>query len=423
MENHHVLFNGQTVTEYKNGLYNSLKKSIESMTDDEILYRNFEEWIQYYVGEFTIQPIRLYLDSISPAISDTKVKVRNQWYPYNAGIEPEFYERFGYELKYKIPYSGDYHLLSLQPSTGIISDYHVSDFIETKMNECGSFCLCMRIAVQDLPKEDNAVKAYIGRHFNEKFASYETMITNINQEIKPFNSGLREVVEDLLNGRKNRAKHKNKLCSLLHIPLKRNPDSPNLNPVPLELIKKTYAKPPNTVQLQTEYCIADQDYNYILKVIDQCCTVMQEIAKTSNKFEEEELRDLILAMLSTHYLNNAWGETFRRKGKTDIFIPYENRAAFIAECKIWHGIKHFEEAIKQLFSYSTWKDIKVAVIIFNKTNKDFLSIIETLQGWVEHNTDRCSQQKKNFWKCIIRDKKRNLEFEVAICVYDLSIDM
>ena len=420
MENLCTLFNKQTVVEYKAEILNTLKKTIESMSDEDILNGDFEEWTQYFVEKYTIQPIILYLDNMNRTLSDTVVKVHNDWFPYDNG--PEFYERPGYEIKYKIPYSGDYRLLCLQPNTWIADKFLVSDFVEPKADECGSFWIGIKFAAQELSGEDNVVEACIKRHFNEVFKNYEIMINQINLEIAPFNSSLRELVADLLKGRNNRAKHKNRLCNLLHIPLKKNPDVPNIDPVPLKLIKKTYPKPPEIAQPATEYCITDHDYEYILKVIHQCCTVMEEIARTSNKFEEEELRDIILAMLSTHYLNNAWGETFRRKGKTDVLIPYENRAAFIAECKIWHGPKGLEEAVEQLLSYSTWKDIKNAVIFFNKTNKDYSSILNKVQDWIKTNTVRSFEQEKNFWKCTIYEEKRNLDFEVAICVYDLSID-
>ena len=33
----------------------------------------------------------------------------------------------------------------------------------------------------------------------------------------------------------------------------------------------------------------------------------------------------------------AVGEAFRHKGKTDICVEHENRAAFVAECKMWTG--------------------------------------------------------------------------------------
>ncbi|MFR3882620.1 MAG: hypothetical protein ACLTX6_10210 [Lachnospiraceae bacterium] len=76
-------------------------------------------------------------------------------------------------------------------------------------------------------------------------------------------------------------------------------------------------------------------------------------------------RDHLLATLNTHY-ELATGETFRKIGKTDIHIEFENKAAFIGECKIWHGERLFQGAIQQVINYSTWRDMKVSVIIFNK---------------------------------------------------------
>lgn len=61
------------------------------------------------------------------------------------------------------------------------------------------------------------------------------------------------------------------------------------------------------------------------------------------KIEEEQLRNLILANLNSLFKGTANGECFRKHGKTDICIEYENRSAFVAECKIWSGIKNFLE--------------------------------------------------------------------------------
>ena len=65
-------------------------------------------------------------------------------------------------------------------------------------------------------------------------------------------------------------------------------------------------------------------------------TAMEKTAKTYFRNNEEELRDHLLATLNTHY-DNTTGETFRKIGKTDILIEFENKAAFIGECKIWYG--------------------------------------------------------------------------------------
>ena len=52
---------------------------------------------------------------------------------------------------------------------------------------------------------------------------------------------------------------------------------------------------------------------------------------------------------------------------------------FIAECKYWGGPKTLLETIDQLLGYSSWRDTKVAVIIFNR-NKGFTKVLETIKS-------------------------------------------
>ncbi len=53
-------------------------------------------------------------------------------------------------------------------------------------------------------------------------------------------------------------------------------------------------------------------------------------ARTYYVNTEEELRDHLLATLNTHY-DAATGETFRKIGKIDIHIEFDNKAAFVGE--------------------------------------------------------------------------------------------
>ena len=57
----------------------------------------------------------------------------------------------------------------------------------------------------------------------------------------------------------------------------------------------------------------------------------------------------------------------------------KNNAAFIAECKIWKEKKQLQDALLQLLSYTTWRDYKVSLIFFNKTNKNFIRLIEKVK--------------------------------------------
>lgn len=97
---------------------------------------------------------------------------------------------------------------------------------------------------------------------------------------------------------------------------------------------------------------------------------------------EEDLRNVILTQLNGFYLGQATGETFRKSGKTDIHIEKENRAAFVAECKIWSGQKKIGEAIDQLDHYLTWRDCKTALIFFVR-QKSFLQILDTAKSALE----------------------------------------
>lgn len=147
----------------------------------------------------------------------------------------------------------------------------------------------------------------------------------------------------------------------------------------------------------------------------------KKTARSYYKNTEEELRDRLLASLNTHYYS-ATGETFRKIGKTDIHIEFENNAAFIGECKIWHGEKKFAEAIQQLFNYSTWKDVKLSVIVFNKYNQDFQSIISKIEKWITVNTKSFTRIKHNVWNCIYHRKDMNIDVKLNISVFDLYVD-
>ena len=85
-----------------------------------------------------------------------------------------------------------------------------------------------------------------------------------------------------------------------------------------------------------------------------------------------------MAALNAIYKGDATGEAFRNAGKTDICIERDNRAAFVAECKMWTGKKAVGNAITQLDSYLTWRDCKTALIYFVR-RKDFMKVLEAAE--------------------------------------------
>lgn len=148
---------------------------------------------------------------------------------------------------------------------------------------------------------------------------------------------------------------------------------------------------------------------------------MEKTARTYYSNGEEELRDFLLATLNTHY-DAVTGETFRKIGKTDIHIEFDNKAAFIGECKIWHGEKMFHDAVQQILNYSTWRDLKVSVIVFNKNNQSFQSILDRIRTWADTNVLAYSQPQANIWKCKYHRQDMNVDVQLTILAFDLYVD-
>lgn len=225
---------------------------------------------------------------------------------------------------------------------------------------------------------------------------------------------------ELLEKRKSKASDYSSISKALQIPMKLSKDAPNVRPIELKRVERKIVNKPENKPRELEYCISDSDYENILNIIHSQCSVMEAAPEGFSLLDEEKLRDVLLSSLETHYENLVTGETFRKNGKTDIQVKFENKAAFIAECKIWHGIKKFEDAIKQLFGYTTWKDTKVALIVFNKGNKNFTSVLNTVDEWTKTNCKISTRRNGNMWNCVVYREDKQADIKLAIVLYDIS---
>jgi hypothetical protein len=95
--------------------------------------------------------------------------------------------------------------------------------------------------------------------------------------------------------------------------------------------------------------------------------------------QEEDLRQHFLVQLNGQYEGQATGETFNFEGKTDILIRSDGKNVFIAECKFWRGEKAFNETLDQILGYVSWRDTKVAVLVFNR-NRGFSAVLEAIRA-------------------------------------------
>jgi hypothetical protein len=111
-------------------------------------------------------------------------------------------------------------------------------------------------------------------------------------------------------------------------------------------------------------------------------SVIERSPAAFEKMEEEHLRFLFLVPLNGHYEGQATGETFNFDGKTDILIRVQGRNIFIAECKFWTGSKGLTKTVDQLLGYTSWRDTKTAILLFNR-NKDFSAVLGQIRATIE----------------------------------------
>ena len=414
------LFSSKEVSEYTSMMFSKMKYEIEAFSDESIMNCNLEEWADYYSEKYKIQPIVLYKEQIDKTLEEQKVKVYNYWarmVPY----ESEYFMVDGCHIDFYIPFDGDSMLWRLKPSTFIMQDFSVENIEEPSKQNCGLITFRLVYTTSDLKNKGDNISTFIEKQFNNSFSNYEKMISYVNSAITSYNNGLRKQALELLSKRKNRASDFWAISKALQIPMKLSEDAPNIKPIELKRVeRKPLSKPKNRLQTP-EYIISDDDYENIANIIHSQCSVMESAPEAFSSLEEEKLRDILISTLETHYENSVTGETFRKNGKTDIQIKFENKAAFVAECKIWHGIKKFNEAIDQLFGYTTWKDTKVALIVFNKNNKNFNSILNAVEEWIKANCKQFARKNGNMWSCLIYRSDTQTNIKLTIALYDISL--
>jgi hypothetical protein len=187
------------------------------------------------------------------------------------------------------------------------------------------------------------------------------------------------VIRDATIQRRQRLKQHGDISALLNIPLQEKAGAPPLKRIPIETRRPPPLPVPPKGGMKPEPGIDVAIYEKILTVIRHEGRTFETTPATLAKLDEEELRDILLAHLNGHFEGGATGETFRRKGKTDIRIEDKDRSAFVAECKIWGGAGEIIKAVGQLLSYLTWRDSKAALIVLNKNVAGFSELPDKMR--------------------------------------------
>jgi hypothetical protein len=265
----------------------------------------------------------------------------------------------GFEYRITIPFAG--HLGLFRHSSPI----SFGDAPRAKANEDG---ITLTASGYNLTSED--LKAHIQKAINP----IKLRLSGQNNIVGPFNVALKPLIRKMVEERKQSILNARNIAASLGYPMIRAGHVPMTH---VQVRRKIRPQLPATTKFEPEPAIAEAEYQYILKVMDDMSVMMERSPTAFERLEEEHLRDFYLVVLNGHYEGRATGETFNAGGKTDILIRENNRNVFIAECKYWHGPQTVTDALDQLLAYLTWRDTKAALVMFNR-NKNFTAMVKKM---------------------------------------------
>ncbi|EPG72414.1 hypothetical protein LEP1GSC058_0204 [Leptospira fainei serovar Hurstbridge str. BUT 6] len=356
------LFSGRQLFQYLLGLQDEARRIAETFDTIRLNEESIETIIQEIVSESFPDRVLFSTDKVEIVDEgETDVDVSG---------DPNYFTPFGRGknlirgryIEIAVPYSGDSKLFKFQPSTITLGKVLYGEVIGNEIHLRYEF-------VKPEPQK-------IESRYKDDLRHLKNIEGSMNSDIDKLRLEVINLVNRVLIHKKSLSADSAKISEILNLPVRKRTNMPKELEVPLIRKKAKISK--NVDSSGKEYSISVEVFEQILEIIQSLSLMMERSPSTFVKLEEEEIRDHILIHLNGHFEGAATGETFNYQGKTDILIRYENRNIFIAECKFWSGEKGLIDTIDQILRYTTWRDNRLCIILFNK-NKGLSEVIRKAQ--------------------------------------------
>ena len=375
-----------------------MKKSLIDETnrfgENRLLNTSVDDLCDYFVKKYRFDV---------PVLRETEIVADQQELqihrpPYLAGTMVEI----------TVPFDGEADAFNIRPTIHSFSP---------PIAEIRRRTLILKVQGTDLKTEQ--VRASIDSTVSE----IKTYLDNLRNNATEWNIKVPQFARSAIERRRAKLLENQNLVASLGFPLKERPDSIRTYVAPEVRRKITPALPnASTAPYEPEPTLSLGDYDHILSVIQNMARVMELSPSAFATMYEESLRSHFLVQLNGHYEGGATGETFNYEGKTDILIRMQGKNIFIAECKYWDGAKKLTETLDQLLSYSSWRDTKVAVIVFNR-RKNLSSVLNAIPPTVEAHPN-CKrfivrQSETNFRYTFAHRDDPNREMTLTVMAFDV----
>jgi hypothetical protein len=259
--------------------------------------------------------------------------------------------------------------------------------------------------------------------FSNQLRNIEQYVTSIQRDVSAFNASLKTEAMSSIERRRKRLLEAHNLVADLGYPLRERPGSPRTYAVP-EVRRKVAVVPPSvsSAPYAPEPALDLKTYEHILEVITNMVLVMERSPSAFATMTEPDLRSHFLVQLNGQYEGAATGETFNYEGKTDILIRVDGRNIFIGECKFWDGPASLADAVDQVLGYASWRDTKVAVLLFNRRS-GFSEVVakvpDVLKGHPNFKRDLTRMSETRFRATFKHRDDPNREMTLTVTAFDI----
>jgi hypothetical protein len=400
-----LLFYGRSLSDLVFGYPELLAKEIAETDRNTILNSSLSDIADHFISKFTFDIPRLRLD-LAHQLDPRDVPIDVSYDRSRFFHEDGPHHLQGTLFTLVVPFEGDADFFGMQPSRFYS--------LGVRGEVSGNMLLFHH---QQLDPDAQAVK----RDFDQRIAQVRESLETQRVDTQQWNAKLPETVRGLLEARKKKILEAMKLAESLEYPVKKREGATYPVPVTRKRIVVDMPRPkPGSYAPEPE--LRPEVYEEILHVIKSLSITMERSPSAFATMGEEHLRDHILVSLNGQFEGAATSETFNRSGKTDILIRVKDRNVFIAECKFWDGPKSLIAAIDQILSYLSWRDTKVALIVFNR-RKDVSAVLAAIPETVSKHPlfkKRLEYKAEGAFRFLLGQKDdRNRDLILTVLVFDV----
>jgi len=387
----------------------NLVSSIEAMDGDELLNTSTSDLAKYYATENEFNVPRIFPDKTIVDQRETQIENNRSRDPFWDGRIGST-SVTGTSVDVELPYEGDKVGFDIQPSRRNNNNPRAS---------VGEGILRFSVVGTDLTPEK------VKQEIESRISSISQHLEWLNKDASGYNAELERLATQTIERRKGKLLKDKSLVAGLGFKMKERPGSSDTFAAP-SVRRKIRAATPKPSASRTPYepepTLTNEDYEHILKVLENMVQVMEQSPGAFRKIDEESLRTHFLVQLNGHFYGDATGETFNYEGKTDILIKVDGRNIFIGECKFWSGAKGYLDTLDQVLSYLSWRDTKAAVLVFSRKN-DFTGVLEKIAESTATHTNYkklVKQRSESSWTYLFGHKDdANREISITVQAYNV----